>query len=106
MPIQRPDIRFIPMSTDAAKIKFFGTLMPSLMLLKASPLRFIRFQVAKGFTPRVEVGDYIQHESDDAGRSGDVLAVVHRWNSLTFDPFTLHGLCPDLPPKTLGKRDH
>jgi hypothetical protein len=26
MPIQGSDIRFIPMSTDPAKIKFFGTL--------------------------------------------------------------------------------
>jgi epoxyqueuosine reductase len=88
MPIKRPDIRFIPISTDPAKIKFFGTLMPSLLLLKASPLRFMRFQVAQGFTPQVEVGDYIQNECDDAGRSGDVLVFVHRWNSLKFDPFT------------------
>jgi epoxyqueuosine reductase len=88
MPTQRPDIRFIPMSTDPAKIKFFGTLMPSLLLLKASPLRFIQYQAMKGFTPRVDVGAYIQNESDDAGRTGDVLVFVHRWNSITFDPFT------------------
>ena len=88
MPIQRPDIRFIPMSTDPAKIKFFGTLMPSLLLLKASPLRFIRSQLEKGFTPQVEIGVYIQNESDDAGRTGDVLVFVHRWNSITFESFT------------------
>ena len=88
MPIQRPDIQFIPISTDPAKIKFFGTLMPSLLLLKASPLRFIQYQVVKGFTPRVDVGAYIQNESDDAGRTGDILMFVHRWNSITFDPFT------------------
>jgi len=76
------------MSTDAAKIKFFGTLMPALLLLKASPLRFMRYQVVKGFTPRVEVGEYIHSDSDDAGRAGDVLVFVHRWNSISFDPFT------------------
>jgi epoxyqueuosine reductase len=76
------------MSTDPAKIKFFGTLMPSLLLLKASPLRFVQYQVIKGFTPRVDVSAYIRNESDDAGRYGDVLVFVHRWNSITFDPFT------------------
>jgi ferredoxin len=85
---QRPDIHFIPMSTDAAKIKFFGTLMPALLLLKASPLRFVRYQVVKGFTPRVNLDEYIQNESDDAGRVGDVVVFVHRWNSIQFDPFT------------------
>jgi epoxyqueuosine reductase len=88
MPIQRPDIRFIPMSTDPAKIKFFGTLMPSLLLLKASPLRFIQYQVVKGITPKVDIGDYIQSETDDAGRYEDVVVFVHRWNSIGFDPFT------------------
>ena len=88
MPIQRPDIRFIPISTDPAKIKFFGTLMPSLLLLKASPFHFIRYQVAKGFTPQVEVAAYIRNESDDAGRYGDMLVFVHRWYSISFDPFT------------------
>ena len=85
---QRPDIHFIPMSTDAAKIKFFGTLMPALLLLKASPLRFFRYQVEKGFAPAVGIEEYIQTECDDAGRVGDVLVFVHRWNSITFDPFT------------------
>lgn len=36
----RPHIEFIPLSTDLNKIKFFGTLMPGLMLLKANPRRF------------------------------------------------------------------
>jgi epoxyqueuosine reductase len=88
MPINRPDIQFIPMSTDAAKIKFFGTLMPALLLLKASPLQFIRYQIIKGYTPRVDVETYINAESDDAGRVDDVMVFVHRWNSETFDPFT------------------
>jgi epoxyqueuosine reductase len=88
MPVPRPDIKFIPMSTDAAKIKFFGTLMPALLLLKESPFQFIRYQVMKNYTPRFDVGDYINAESDDAGRVDDVMVFVHRWNSVTFDPFT------------------
>jgi epoxyqueuosine reductase len=88
MPIPRPDIKFIPMSTDAAKIKFFGTLMPALLLLKESPFQFIRYQIMKNYTPRFDVGDYINAESDDAGRVDDVMVFVHRWNSETFDPFT------------------
>lgn len=84
----RPEIRFIPMSTDPAKIKFFGTLMPALMLLKASPLQFMRYQAVKNFTPRVDVGAYIQNECDDAGKYDDILVFVHRWNSISFDPFT------------------
>jgi epoxyqueuosine reductase len=88
MPIQRPTIQFVPMSTDAKKIRFFGTLMPSLLLLKASPLRFLRYQLVKGYTPRAEVSEYIRREADDAGRFEDILVFVHRWNSIKFDPFT------------------
>jgi epoxyqueuosine reductase len=84
---QRPDIRFIPMSTDPAKIKFFGTLMPALLLLKASPRQFIRYQVEKNTTPLVDIGAYIENESDDAGRIDDVLVFVHQWRSISFDPF-------------------
>jgi epoxyqueuosine reductase len=85
---QRPDIKFIPVSTDPAKIKFFGMLMPALLLLKASPLRFLQFQAAKNFTPPAEISTFIRNESDDAGSIGDVIVFVHRWNSITFDPFT------------------
>jgi hypothetical protein len=31
-PEKRPDIRFIPTSTDADKIRFFGNLMPAILL--------------------------------------------------------------------------
>ncbi|HVP21705.1 MAG TPA: hypothetical protein VMS73_07570 [Anaerolineaceae bacterium] len=85
---QRLDIDFIPISTDPAKIKFFGTLMPSLLLLKASPLRFAQYQIVKYYTPSVDLQDFIQRDADDAGRFEDVLVFVHRWDSITFDPFT------------------
>ncbi|NIV28646.1 MAG: hypothetical protein GWN58_03745, partial [Anaerolineae bacterium] len=52
--VERSEIVFVPMSTDEDKIRFFGTLMPALLLLKASPLRFAQTQVAKRFAPRME----------------------------------------------------
>lgn len=85
---ERPEIQFIPMSTDPGKIRFFGTLMPALLLLKASPMRFLQYQVQKQMTPRREIAAYITGRTDDAGRVEDVLVFVHRWHSLKFDPFT------------------
>lgn len=35
--LERPGLTFVPLSTDAGKIRFFGTLMPAVLLLKASP---------------------------------------------------------------------
>jgi ferredoxin len=45
--LERPEISFIPLSTDAGKIRFFGTLMPALLLLKASPARFLHAQLGE-----------------------------------------------------------
>jgi epoxyqueuosine reductase len=84
----RPDIAFIPMSTDVAKIEFFGTLMPALMLLKASPLKYMQFQLAGWGTPKEDIETFIQNKADDAARIEGVLIFVHKWDSLTFDPFT------------------
>jgi epoxyqueuosine reductase len=84
----RPDIAFIPMSTDVDKIEFFGTLMPALMLLKASPLKFMQFQLAGWRTPKEDVETFIQNKADDAARIEGVLIFVHKWDTLTFDPFT------------------
>ncbi len=83
-----PEIRFIPMSTDADKIRFFGTLMPALLLLKASPWRFLQYRMALGRTPQREFPAFITSGADDAGRAGDTLVFVHRWHTATFDPFT------------------
>lgn len=82
-----PDIQFVPMSTNERTIRFFGTLMPALLLIKASPGRFARYQFARRTTPRVDIPAYIAAETDDAARDGDVLVFVHRWHSHDFDPF-------------------
>ena len=84
--LERPEIRFIPLSTDAGKIRFFGTLMPALLLLKASPSRFLHAQVIKNLTPRTDVEVFIASAADDAARLDDTVVFVHRWASDTFDP--------------------
>jgi len=84
----RPSIEFIPLSTDADKIRFFGTLMPALLLLKASPAKFLRYQLAGWQTPRKSVAELIASGADDAAQVGDTLIFVHRWQSVKFDPFT------------------
>ncbi len=84
----RPAIRFIPMSTDEDKIRFFGTLMPALLLLKQSPARFLHFQIASRLTPAREIAGFIASDTDDAARVDDTLIFVHRWQSPDFDPFT------------------
>jgi epoxyqueuosine reductase len=76
------------MSTDVDKIVFFGTLMPALMLLKASPLKFIEFQIESQRTPNADVETFIQGKADNAGWVEGSLIFVHKWYSLTFDPFT------------------
>jgi epoxyqueuosine reductase len=83
----RPEIRFVPMSTDEGKIRFFGTLMPALLLIKASPGQFVRYQFARHHTPRADVSAFIAANADDAARTGNVLVFVHGWDSLEFDPF-------------------
>jgi epoxyqueuosine reductase len=85
---KRPEIRFIPMSTDPEKIRFFGTLMPALLLLKSSPLRFLQYQFSRNITPKRDIAQFIREETDDAGQSGNVVVFLHRWRSLGFDPFT------------------
>jgi hypothetical protein len=83
----RPQIRFVPLSTDEGKIRFFGTLMPALLLLKASPVRFLRYQVKARTTPQVAAADLVSEDADDAARVDDMLVFVHRWYSRDFDPF-------------------
>jgi len=74
------------MSTDANKIRFFGTLMPALLLLKASPARFVQAQAAKRFTPRMGVEAFVASEADDAAQVDGVSIFCHRWASDGFDP--------------------
>ncbi|MBN1888536.1 MAG: hypothetical protein JW850_11120 [Thermoflexales bacterium] len=84
----KPTIHFIPASTNEDRIRFFGTLMPALLLLKQSPLQFVRFQILTRLTPRADVADFIQSETDDVGQAGDVWLFIHRWHTDTFDAIT------------------
>jgi hypothetical protein len=84
----KPTIHFIPASTNEDRIRFFGTLMPALLLLKQSPLQFLRFQILTRLTPRADVADFIQSETDDVGQAGDVWLFIHRWHTDTFDAIT------------------
>ena len=83
----KSEIQFVPVSTDGDKIRFFGTLIPAILLLRASPLRFLRFQFAGLHTPRVGMKEFIASCADDVARAGDVWVFVHRWDSMAFDPF-------------------
>jgi ferredoxin len=82
---KRPDIAFIPLSVDEGKIRFFGTLMPALLLLKASPGRFVQLQVAKRFTPRTEIESFVASAADDAAQVDGTMIFVHGWESDGFD---------------------
>ena len=82
---ERPGIEFVPLSTDEGKIRFFGTLMPALLLLKASPGRFVQFQVARHFTPRAEVESFVTSAADDAAQVDGTMIFAHRWASDGFD---------------------
>jgi hypothetical protein len=62
----RPNINFIPLSTDVNKIELFGTLMPALMLLKVSLPRFVQFQITSRITPKINVKAFIATGVDDA----------------------------------------
>ena len=82
----RPEIAFVPISTDAKKIRFFGTLMPALLLLKASPARFAQAQVAKRLTPKSALEVFVAAGADDVAQVDGVTIFVHRWASDGFDP--------------------
>ena len=50
-PTPRPAIRFTGGSADAEKIRFFGTLMPALMLMKEAPLQIVANALQSHLTP-------------------------------------------------------
>lgn len=84
--LERPEIRFVPLSTDPGKIRFFGTLMPALLLLKASPTGFLRALVARNRTPTTDGKVFVALAADDAARIDDTVVFVHSWASEDFDP--------------------
>jgi epoxyqueuosine reductase len=81
-----PEIRFIPASTDPRKIRFFGTLMPALLLLIKAPHKAIYYFFKRFLMPRSSVEDYIRKEADDSARIDDTMIFIHRWRSEDFDP--------------------
>jgi ferredoxin len=81
----RPEFSFIPLSTDEGKIRFFGTLMPALLLLKAAPGQFFHHQVARRATPRTEVESFVVRATDDSAQVDGITIFVHRWESEGFD---------------------
>lgn len=85
---ERPDLQFIPLSTDEGKIRFFGNLMPALLLLKESPRTFFSFQIQRHRTPDQDPASFIAQGADDVARTGDILVFVHRWRTTAFDPLT------------------
>jgi|GEM_PF-1923507 len=85
---ERPEIQFIPMSTDEGKIRFFGALMPALLLLKESPRTFFSFQLRRHFTPKQPLADFIAQGVDDMAQIDGGLIFAHRWQTTTFDPLT------------------
>ncbi len=85
---KRTDLTFIPLSNDMEKIRFFGTLMPALLLLKQAPGQFLLHQVKRRLTPRTNVETYIRRNADDFSQIDDLWLFVHRWRKTTFDPIT------------------
>jgi epoxyqueuosine reductase len=82
----RPQIRFIPLSTDFGKIRFFGILMPSLLLLFKSPGRFLWQLAARRTTPCGEAAAFASSGVDGSATFGDTVVFVHSWRSREFDP--------------------
>ncbi|MBK5969312.1 hypothetical protein CCR91_11140 [Thiorhodovibrio winogradskyi] len=60
--------------------------MPAILLLKASPWRFVADQIASRRTPSLSVTDFIASGCDDAGQVEDLWVFAHRWASVQFDP--------------------
>jgi epoxyqueuosine reductase len=81
-----PRIRCIPATTNKTLLKIFGTLMPSLLLLKQAPGQFWALQRAMGQTPEGDIAEFVQTHTDDVGQVGNTLVFVHRWQSTDFDP--------------------
>lgn len=80
------NIRCIPATTNKTLLRIFGTLMPSLMLLKQAPGQLWSLHRAMLQTPNVGIADFLQSQVDDVGRVGDTLVFVHHWRSTQFDP--------------------
>jgi epoxyqueuosine reductase len=85
-PTPRPAIRFTGGSADAEKIRFFGTLMPALMLLKEAPLEIVANAIQSHLTPSATAPNFVAAHADAVARRGDTLIFLHRWQTGSFDP--------------------
>jgi epoxyqueuosine reductase len=81
-----PNIRCVPATNNKALLRIFGTLMPSLLLLKQAPGTLWSLHQAMLQTPDGDIEEFLLANTDDAGRVGDTLVFVHRWQSTEFDP--------------------
>ena len=81
-----PEIRFTGGSADAEKIRFFGTLMPALMLMKEAPLQIVANAIQSHLTPGTAAPEYVAAHADAVARKGDTLVFLHRWQTGSFDP--------------------
>jgi hypothetical protein len=81
-----PNIRCLPATNNKTVLRIFGTLMPSLLLLKQAPGQLWALHRARVITPDGDVAEFLQNQTDDVGQVGDTLVFVHRWQSTEFDP--------------------
>ena len=82
----RPDITFVPLSTDPERIRFFGTFFPNLLLLLSSPPAFVAHKVRLRTTPHESPDRFVTLRADDCSRVGDTLVFLHKWRTDRFDP--------------------
>jgi epoxyqueuosine reductase len=81
-----PNIRCVPATNNKVLLRIFGTLMPSLLLLKQAPGTLWSLHQAMLQTPDGDIEECLLANTDDVGRVGDTLVFVHRWQSTEFDP--------------------
>ena len=82
----RPEITFVPMSTDPERIRFFGTFFPNLLLLLSSPPAFVAHKVRLHTTPRESPDRFVSLRADGCARVGETLVFLHKWRTQRFDP--------------------
>jgi hypothetical protein len=76
-----PAVRCVPATTNETLLRFFGTLMPALLLLKQAPGQLWSLWRTNQLPPEGTISDFIQAEVDDVGSMGNTLVFVHRWQS-------------------------
>ncbi|MBI5374607.1 MAG: hypothetical protein HZA77_04180 [Candidatus Schekmanbacteria bacterium] len=83
---ENSDYNFIEASTDEKKIEFFGNLMPSIILLRRNPRRFLMRPLRKLYTPSDKISEYVKKNVDDIGEIDGTYVFLHKWKAHSFDP--------------------